>query len=331
MIPRRTLLAALAAIVVQGCGASAPEPEEAPSEPSLPELPALPMLIPDGAHTVLVAQPAELMGAQAFRTVIDAVVAPEIIDSFERRTGVIPAEVTEAVVAEVGDDGFVLIARGPFPARDVVRAAEMRMNTVEARQDEPFFRRVGYLGADLRDVVALGDDVVMVAGGAPDVVATILARAERGSWSEDRRPALAGPDVAPLLEAYGDAPLVLYVPEPLELPEGFGASLLLAENRAMAASVRPEGDDRLAFTVELVGELPAGAEDNLRTWVQSMGRSPLGGALGISEAARTLSIQLDDRSAVLRAQVASDTLAAGLRVLFVAQLEELLGAAPSAR
>jgi len=316
--------------MVLGCGASAPAPDPEPPEPQLPPLPALPLLIPDGAHTVLVAKPDTLMRQPAFRTVVDVVVSPELIDSFERRTGVIPAEVTEAVVAEIGDDGFVLIARGPFPARDVVRAAEMRMNTVEASQDEPFFRRFGYLGTDLREVIALGEDVVMVAGDAPGAVAAILTRAERGEWPEGRASALAAPEVAPLVEAHGDAPLALYVPEPLDLPEGFGASLLLARQRSMAASVRAEGESELVFAVELRGEFPEGAEDNFRQWVQSMGRSPMGAALGISEAARTLSIQLDDESAVLRAQVASATLATGLRVLFVAELEELLGPPPRA-
>jgi hypothetical protein len=270
------------------------------------------------------------MGSAAIRQVFEAVVASELVESFELRTGVDPRELTEIVAAEYDREGFVVFARGPYPARDVVRAAEMRMSTVEARQDEPFFRRLGYLGTDLRDIVAIGDDVVMVSGGAPDVVAAVLTRARTGAWPEGRRAALDAADVGRLASSYTDAPLALYVPDPLELPEGFGASLLLARQRSMAATLVAEDEVTLGVTVELVGEFPEGAEANFRTMVESMGRSPLGAALGISEASETLSVQVDEESIVLRARVASATVATGLRVLFVAQLEELLSGRPAA-
>lgn len=204
------------------------------------------------------------------------------------------------------------------------------MSSVEASQNDPFVRRLGYLGTDLREVVALDEHVVMVAGGAPDVVSAVLTHAERGAWPEGRSSALAGLDMAALVEAAGGAPLAIYGPEPLELPEGFGASLLLARQRTLAATVVPEDEATLGLTVALHGEFPEGAEANFRTMVESMGRSALGAALGISEAARTLSVQVDEQSAVLRARVPSDALATGLRVLFVAQLEELLADGPSA-
>ena len=298
------------------------------AERVLPPLPELPLLVPDGASTVIVAKPRSLMTSQAVRDVVGAVIAPELIDSFERRTGVDPTELSQVVVAEY-DRGFVLLARGPWPAGDVVRAAELRMNTVEASSDDPFVRRLGYLGTDLRDVIALADDVVMVAGGVPDVVSAILSRASRGDWPEGRGPALASADVAPLVEQYRAAPLQLYAPEPLELPEGFATSVLLARQRSLAATLVPEDEVTLAVTVALVGEFPEGAEDNFRAMVESIGRSGLGAALGIAEAAETLSVQVDDESAVLRARVPSGSLATGLRVLFIAQLEELLGGAPS--
>ena len=303
--------------------------EPAVAERVLPPLPELHLLVPDGATNVLVAKPRSLMTSQAVREVVGAVIAPELIDSFERRTGVDPTEVTQVVAAEY-DRGFVLIARGPWPASDVVRAAELRMSTVEASSDEPFVRRLGYLGRDLRDVIALADDVVMVAGGVPDVVSAILVRATRGEWPEGRSAALATADVAPLVEQYRAAPLQLYVPEPLELPEGFATSVLLARQRSLAATIVPEDEVTLGVAIALVGELPEGAEDNFRAMVESIGRSGLGAALGIAEAAETLSVQVDDESAVLRMRVRSSSLATGLRVLFVAQLEELLGGPPSA-
>ncbi len=306
-----------------GCGGGAPVAETVPQEPALPPLGELPLLVPEGAGVVLVAEPSVLMDAPAVRAVVEAVVVPELLDSFARRTGVEPGEVSELVVAEY-DTGYVLLARGPYPAEDVVRAAANRMTPVAAQQDEPFLRRMGHIGADLVDVVALDEHVVMVASGVPDAAASLLARAEQGSWSGGLAPALSGADVEPLVEAHGQAPLVLYVPEPLELPPGFGTSLLLARQRTLAATVVPADEATLAVTVELRGELPEGAEQNFRALVESMGQSPLGAALGISEAARTLTIQVDDESATLRAQVSSATLAAGLRVLFVAQLEELL-------
>jgi predicted Zn-dependent peptidase len=80
--------------------------------------------------------------APAVRRVVDAVAPPELLDAFGRRTGVEPADVRELAIGEY-DDGFVVIARGPFPADDVARAAGMRMIDVAARSDEPFVRSLG--------------------------------------------------------------------------------------------------------------------------------------------------------------------------------------------
>jgi len=305
------------------CGGAAPAPPE-PGPPPLPPLGPLPLLLPAGAELVLVAKPAELMSSPAVRRVVDAVTPPELLDAFARRTGVEPHEVEEVVFAEY-ETGFLLLARGPWPAADVVRAAEQRMNSIEARSDAPFFRRSGWLGTERRDLTALAEHVLLVTADAPLETAAVLARAERGSFAEDDGgAALEDPELGPLLAEVGDAPVLLVVPEPLALPPGLGTTTLLSGERALSATLTPSGQDGLALTVTLIGAFPEGAEHNFRALVDSVANSGLGVALGIAEALETLRIQVEEGSVVLRLRLSAPAVAVGLRMLFLAEIREIV-------
>jgi hypothetical protein len=328
-VPARSFSYPIIALLI-GCGAAAPAPAVEP-EPGPSPLGDLPLLVPAGAELIVVARPAELHGSSAVRRVSNALVPDAFLEAFSLRNGVDPREVTEAVFAEY-EHGFLLIVRGPWPASDVVRAAEQRMNTIEASADVPFVRRVGYLGTERRDLIALRDDVLVVASGVAEELAPLLTYAGQGRWPEGLSRALDTADGRALRPGPEGLPLVLYSPEPLDLPAGYGTSLLLGRQRPMAVRVSPADSEieALALEVELLGEFPEGAERNFRTLLESIGRTPLGGALGIAEAARTLSVQVDDRSAVLRFNVPSSTLGTGLHVLFVAELRDLFGEPPHA-
>ncbi len=304
------------------CGGAPPPPVEAPS---LPPLPPLAMLVPDGASVLVVASPAALARSAAVREVLDAIAPPALVDAFARRTGVEPAEVSEAVVAEVGD-GLVVIARGPYAAADVVRGQEVRMSPVEVRQSEPFVRRAGWIGTDRVDLAALADDVVLVVRNAPDLATAIQSRARDGRWPEGRSAALDRADAQVLRADYEDAPLVVHAPAPLDLPPGTGTSLLLARERALAVSLAPaEGGELLDFRVGFRGEFPPGAETNFRTLAESMSESNLGAAMGMAEALPSLRIRVDDQSVELTFSIRARALSIALRVLFSGEIRELLG------
>jgi hypothetical protein len=270
--------------------------------------------------------------------VIDAVASPDYRDAFGRRTGVEPHEVEEVVFAEY-EGGVALLARGEWLARDVVLATEQRMNTVETRADAPIFRRSGFLGTERVELAALDEHVVLYARGVPEVVAQILAHVLEGRFPEGLSPAIAG-ESALHHEEHREAPIALYVPHGLDLPPGYGTSTLLRGIVAMAATAgpapppepeaepEPEPDPEpglpLLFVVDLSGELPPGAEENLRNLVQSVAQSPLGGALGMLEGLSSLRVQVDDqRSARLSMTVDARQLAMGLRLLFSLEIREL--------
>jgi len=307
---------------VGGCAGSSGGPTTTPHD-DRPAIGDLGVLVPGRPQLVVVARPAELYGVAPMRRTVEALASEALLQGFADRTGVDPRLVTEAVVAEY-DDGFILLARGPFPAANVVRAAGMRMNTVERATDEPFVRRKGFLGLDRRDVIALADDVVVVTGGLPVETSQLVHRAVHGRFPEGVSAALSSRDVRSLRQDHGRRALALYGPRPLSLPPGLGASVLLARQRVLGVSVTPRGDDGLAFELTLVGEFPEGSEQNFRTWVDNVGDSDLGRALGIAEGLETLRIQTDDRSVTLRMTLSARTLARGLRVLFLADLTELL-------
>jgi hypothetical protein len=322
--PVERVFVSVCTALVASCGGATREAPPPPAAPELPPLPELDLLVPDGATLVVVAEPAKLLASTAVRALTDRVLAPALLDGFARRTGIEPHEVERVVGAEHGD-GVVWIARGPWSARDVVRAAERRMTGVEASADTPFFRRAGYLGTERWDVTALGDDVVLATRDAPGPTAAILHRAAHGAWAEGAAAALDAEDVASLRRDHAGAPGVLYVPVPLDLPPGFGTSTLLARERALAATVVPEDPDGLRFEVALVGEFPEGVSVNFRNLVESVASSDLGMALGIAEALETLRIVAEPGSVRLSLLIPARSLAMGLRVLFLADLEELLG------
>lgn len=318
------ILAAAVAVSAVACGGSTATSGETLRAPPLPPLPPLLHLVPEGASTIVVARPVELWRTPAARTVLDALLASDLREAFARRTGVDPAELSELVIAEHAQ-GYIAIARGPYAARDVVRAAESRMSSVEARSDAPIFRRRGFIGSDRYDVAAIAADVVVVASGSLPEMARLLRRVEAGDWPESgASPAMHGADAAALVEAHGAAPLVVYAPRPLELPGGSGVALLLARQRALSAAASRASDEALRIEVLLRGEFPETASENFRALVTSVAASDMGAALGLRDALDSLRIQVDDASVTLSLIIDAGMLARGLRVLFIAEIEEIL-------
>lgn len=307
-----------------GCGPAVPPPATALVVPEAAPLGPLVDLVPAGAELIVVGAPATLYRTPALLGALDTLLPPEQARALEIRVGVLAPEVSEGVYADYGEGGFLILLRAPFAARDIVEAAGMRMNSVEVSVDGSGSRRTGFVGLERRDFVALADDVVAIGGGHGAPMAATIHRARNASWPEGASGAFEGTELAALRETHGGAPLALYVPQRLDLPEGLGLSLLLARQTSMAASITP-ADDALVTEVELRGEFPPGADGNFETWVQSIARTDLGHALGIQAGLPTLALRVRDVGVAFTLDVPAEIFARGLRLLFVAELREIFG------
>jgi len=298
------------------------EAAEAPEPSSVGDLATL---APADATLVVLARPAELWADPSTRRVLLAVFDEAQLDAFSMRTGVDPRRLEELVIA-VCPDGHVVIGRGPLDAPFAVREAGERMAPLEASVDEPLVRRVGFLGSGRVDLAAPAADTVIWIDGPPQRAAGILAAAT--SAEDTREHALAGTEATALRAERAEAPLVALAPRPLGLPRDTGVGLLLARQTALAVEARPDDDGALRLGMELRGEFPPGAEENFLALAASIAESDLGAALGARDALPTLRIETEDTRISLRATVASEILAAGLRTLFVAEMRELLSITP---
>jgi hypothetical protein len=113
------------------------------------------------------------------------------------------------------------------------------------------------------------------------------------------------------------------VPEPLDLPPGHGASLLLARQRALAACLAAADDAHLDLAVDLRGEFPEGASHNFRVLVTSLAASDVGAALGLAEGLPTLRIQAGAEGVALTLRVGAPSVARGLLLLMGSEVGAL--------
>ncbi|WP_236604339.1 hypothetical protein [Sandaracinus amylolyticus] len=317
------MIAALAMSIASACGASSstgravPAPERARWDGALVDL------APRDASVVVIARPEEMLRERAARDVLDAIAPDEHLERYRQHTGIDPRRIEELVWAE-SNEGSLLLVRGPFSAPLAVAEMGHRMLPIESSTDEPFVRRVGHYQGARRDLVALADHVLAVISGSPELADDILGRARRGEAGG----ALADEPVASLVMAHRGAPLVVVAPRPLALPPGSGVALLLARERAMLVTGTPRGDADIGVVAELRGEFPPGADQNFRALFESVASSDLGVAIGMSAALETFTVDADAEHVVLRATIPAPTLAAGLRVLFEAEIAELVDGTP---
>ncbi len=306
---------ALAFVLAVGCGSSRP-PVEPPAPAGRPPVGALTTLIPADSRLVVVASPGALLASPETARVVRAVFSDEHLERFAERTGVDLRALTELVVG-VHPEGRVAIARGPIDASMAVREAGERMAPVEASADEPVIRRVGFLGRGRIDASALDAETILHVDGPPTLAAAVLEAAEQ--VAAERADAFTPCPVGD----HAGAPLLLCAPHPLGLPPDSGIGLVLAREEMLVASVRPEAE-RLRVAADLLGEFPPGVQDNLRAFAESLAASDLGAALGVRDALPSLRVQAEDGHVAMSADLDPRVLAAGLRALLVAEIEELI-------
>lgn len=312
----------LLALGLASCGAATPSAAPVDDAPAPRDVGALWTLVPEGSTLLLLTEPSALFDAPASRRVIDAIVPAERLDRFSARTGVDPRTLTELVYA-VHPDGQVVLARGPVDAAFAVREAGERMAPVESSVDEPFVRRVGFLGSQRVDLAAIAPNTIAWVAGTPQLAAGVLAAAD---LDEDERDHAFRGHTAELRRELSPAPFAVFAPEPLDLPRDTGVGMLMAREEALAATARPHetGDGALSVRAELRGEFPPGAHENFRALARSIAESDLGAAIGARDALPSLRVEAEDDRVAMSAELPADVLAAGLRMLLVAEIDELL-------
>lgn len=316
---RGSLVASMGALWLVACGASSPPVDEpAAPEPTVIACP-LAALLPGGVHSAVIARPNELAGQPAVDLWVDQVLTSEALEQIEIRTGIRPAELSELVRADFGEGRVIWLLRGPMAPRELVVAAEMRMNTVAERGDDPL-RRSGFIGSRRRTWVALADDALLV--GAGHVEAEVAAIVRAAARSSAPRSSVAGPpedlpwvvdglpqpttggyflaNTLALHRAHRRSPLLLLMPKPLGLPLDTGVGMLLARQEQLAATVDPDGE-ALRVRVGLTGEFPPGIEANLEQLFESIAGSDLGHALGLADSRESFTVE--GSSASVRAEV----------------------------
>jgi hypothetical protein len=284
------------------------------------EIGALLELLPPGPSPILFARPRQLFASDVVRSLWTTVVDAHDEQSFVARTLVDPRALEELVVFELPKAGYVVLARGAFVAREVVARAAERIALPDVAIDTPLFRREGMSGITRYAYVALDAHSVLASKNAPPaLVAMVLARI-----TDRKLPrAFDAPDAAALYKELASASCVVFAPKPLKLAADQGASLLLAEERALAASATPE-ISALRIDVKLRGEFPPGAEQNFERLVLSVAQSPLGQLLGLSDVGNDLKIARNDTGVALSFSFPAQRLALGLRALFKDDLRDLM-------
>jgi hypothetical protein len=325
--------ASLALLVLVACGAEPlPPPAHPPPAPVRRPLGPLADLLPAGPKLVIVLKPSEIFADEITRQVAESVFDVRARDRFAGRTGIELVEVEEGILAEY-EEGTIILARGPWPASDVAKASEVRMNTVELRVDEddgPRIRRTGWIGTERYDFAALDEHVLFVAHGTVPEAVELLDRVDRGSWDRREDGAFASAESRELLRENSDAPLAIHSPAPLELGPDTGLGVLLARETALAIRIeRSETlSDSLHIAADIRGEFPETAAENFRHLVESMSRNGLGAVLGIGGSIETLRIQVDDDRARISMDVDANALARGLAIVVGGDLWELVRGAP---
>jgi hypothetical protein len=303
------------ALALAGCGGKAPQS----AAPAALQLPPLPELIPPGPSPLVLVRPRALFEREEAKLLWTTLVAPSDEQEFVQRTGVDPRTLEELVVFEVGKGGYLLLARGPFSAKEVVLRAADRLALRDVEADEPVLRREGLTGNARYSYARLDEHALLVAKNAsPALVANVLAHRTDRSLPH----AFQAPEAQALYRSYAGAPCALLAPLPLDLELGSGVALLLAKEQALAATARPiPGAFRIE--IDLRGEFPSGAEHNFRTLALSVAQSPLGQVLGLTDIEQSLVVQSAASGVRLAFDWSAQRLAHGLRTLFLDDLRSL--------
>jgi hypothetical protein len=312
-------LAAMLTAAVVGCGGATAASRRAALE--------LDDLVPDGYSSLVRLRPRALLAEDATMRVALAIVPLERLDAFRDRHGVDPRELEQVSIASY-EQHTVLLASGSFHSSVVVSEIGHRMAPLESSADSPVLRRAGIYRMRRFELLAVGAHEVALVDGPPALSGLVLhTRSDaRGEPEPDSSENRNEPGLRALVRSEASAPFVYVLHGRPDLPpEGVGLLLARLEDAVFAvAAVGPRDPGALELRARLLGEFPPGADENFRALVASLPESDLGRAVGLEEAARSLAIDSLDHEIRLTASVRASTLARGLRVLFGAEIDEML-------
>lgn len=256
--------------------------------------------------------------------------------NFDASFGLRPSEVEEVVVAiyPSGSDDqdapprWLVLLRAVMPLRDHALALSSRLNTVDFERDEPFLRRIGHLGTEHREFGLLDDRSAAYGPPAP-LMARVFAgpngplRVTSESSANARAEAPAGNQAQNivLLRWFELAPIRL----PLDSPLG----LVLAQEEHLEAHLSVPARENVTMLdakMNLFGEFPETAADNLQNFLLAAHAAPIGRLLlpGV-ELADKLTIEQQDELLQIELQLPIEALTRGAARAFAPTTEAMIG------
>ena len=308
-------------LLANACGASSALVQPSDSGQELWVEGPLHQWLPEGGDPVVLFDPQVLTTEGPMQDVVFALVGDDFLSRIRERTAVDLLSLRETALAFY-DDETLLLARGPYSAEEIVTVVGMHMRVVVQQDSEPTRRSGTYDGRTLFHAAAIGPHEYALSRGEGAVLSRLLQRLHAGETPAPDR--LAERDMQRALSPLPDGPLRIAVSAPLRLPLNSPLGLLLANQRAMAIAVTEADGERLRLQIAFVGEFPVGAETNFRQWIEAMARDDLGRVMGLNRALDSLAVVDDNDRIVVSITISSGDLVRGIRVLFDAEIADLV-------
>ncbi|HYP18361.1 MAG TPA: hypothetical protein VEQ65_14210 [Opitutus sp.] len=279
---------------------------------------------------MLVGSPARVAKSPAFTDATALLLPPERLHAFEQATAVDLRHVSEGVIAGF-DLGHVYVFTPPSGAADRIFES-FRATWVDAAADvrpHPALRRAsGVAGKSPEMLVQIDGKLIAVA--VRDLTLGRVVEAFARKKLARSPSALRGASLSALTPPPADAVATFYVPGPFTGEWAQGARGLLADAVALSISVAPSGARSARFTVQVAGDLPPPAADELSAAYVDIAQSSTGKLLGLDQPKTPPQVHEREGRLLLDLELDLGPLARGLRAAVIADVWEIMGVPPPA-
>lgn len=331
-LPRRAWLGAIAAALL-GCGGATPAPKEAPLPPlSTDKLEAL--ATSAGLVWMVRAKPRAIAAIPWLIPAIGKIVPESSFDTFRRRVGFDPRQVTEALLLRYGPlfgDCDLQLVRHNESAAGLEKLFLSRLSKDPARaEDRPDVVRIsGMIGRSKHSLARIGRDVAAFQEGGdlergPLRVATLLAQ---GKLPKAPRLSSEADPLGALLPRFGEAPVIVGAVGPFQDEWRRAAHGLLEVATAVAGAARPTAREHIGLAIAIAGDFGddgAKAGELLRASWDDLAATSLGGILGLDRTIEAPVAAGDAKVATLSVELEPNRLAEGLHALVTEDLEAIM-------
>jgi len=277
---------------------------------------------------MLVGSPARIARSRAFSDAIAQLLPPERLHAFEQGTGVALAGVSEGLIAGF-DLGQLYVFAPPPGAADLIveRFAANSVDSVRVEKPHPAIRRFsGMGGKDPHALVQIDGKLIAIA--ARDLTLGRVVEAFARKKLARSKPALRGAALSALAPPSAQAVATFFVPGPFEGEWAQGARGLLADAVALSISVAPVRERAGLFTIQVAGDLPPAARDELVAAYQDIASSSTGKLLGLDQPTSPPVVREREGRVELEIELDLGPLARGLRAAVIADVWEIMGLPP---